>query len=235
MPTTLSSDAAIVADQDLVHALQKTVPPTPYDTVCTEQADALVTLLQLLLKRNTTTARISVPAPRVAIPATLRPPRVPPTRRLPPMQPPRVRPTTLWAPCIPKPTQQSIPQPLQLEPHIIKPDPDDPVCHRYPLGSLQLNITTSNFLQPVLTPTAKFNSVIDPATGKVHEYWHLIRGPDRAIWKQGFANDLGCLAQGIAQRMPTGTNNIYFCRTSTTPADRTVTYARLVSSLRPTK
>ena len=95
-------------------------------------------------------------------------------------------------------------------------------------------MTTSDFLQPVLTPTAYLNSVIEPATGNVHEYRHLIRGPDKSIWKQGSANDLGRIAQGIGQRMPTGTNTIYFCRPSTIPADRTVTYARLVSSLKPT-
>ena len=87
----------------------------------------------------------------------------------------------------------------------------------------------------MLTPTAQLNSVIDPATGNVHEYKNLIRGPNKAIWKQGLANDLGRLAQGIGQRMPTGTNTIYLCHPSTIPADRTITYARLVSPLRPTK
>ena len=96
-------------------------------------------------------------------------------------------------------------------------------------------MTTSDLLQPVLTPTAQLNPVIDPVTGNVHKYWHLIRRQDKAIRKQGIANDLGRLAQGIGQRMPTGTNTIYFCRPSTIPADRTVTYARLVSSLRPAK
>ena len=81
MPTTSSANAVIVAAQDLVYALQNPAPPTPYATVCTEQADALVTLSQLFLKRTTTTARIIVPASRVAVPATTRPTRVLPTRR----------------------------------------------------------------------------------------------------------------------------------------------------------
>ena len=96
-------------------------------------------------------------------------------------------------------------------------------------------MTTSNLLQPVLTPTEHLNSVIDPATGNVHKYWHLIRGLDKYIYKQGLTNDLGRLNQGIGQRMPTGTNTIYFCHPSTILADRTVNYARLVSYLRPTK
>ena len=96
-------------------------------------------------------------------------------------------------------------------------------------------MTTSNLLQPVLTPTAQLNSFIEPAIGNVHEYRHLIREPDKYIWKQGLANDLGRLVQGIGQRMPTETNTIYFCHPSTIPADHTVTYARLVLSLQPTK
>ena len=130
MPTTLSAKAAIVVSQNLVHALQNPVPPTPYFIVCTEQADALVTLSQLFLKRNTTTTRIAVPAPRVAVLATLRPPRVPLTRRLPPMQPPRVHLTTIWAPSIPTPMSHALSQPLQPGPHLVEPNPDKPVCHR---------------------------------------------------------------------------------------------------------
>ena len=92
-------------------------------------------------------------------------------------------------------------------------------------------MTTSVLLQPVLTPTAQLNTFINPDTGNIHKYWHFIRGPDKAIWKHGLANDLGRLAQGIGQRMPTGTNTIYFYHPSTIYADRTVTYARLVSSI----
>ena len=43
------------------------------------------------------------------------------------------------------------------------------------------------------------------------------------------------VASGIGQRMPTGTNKIYFCHFSTIPLDHTVTYARLVSYLQPNK
>ena len=96
-------------------------------------------------------------------------------------------------------------------------------------------MNTRDLLQQVITPTSQIKSIIDPATVNVHEYWHLIHGPDKDIWKKGLANDLGRLAKGIGQRMLTGTNTIYFCHPSTIPADRTVTYARLVSSLRLTK
>ena len=92
-------------------------------------------------------------------------------------------------------------------------------------------MTTSVLQQPVLTPTEQLNTIINPDNGNFHKYRHIIRGPDKAIWKHGLANDLGRLDQGIGQRMPTGTNTIYFCHPSTIYADRTVTYARLVSSL----
>jgi hypothetical protein len=79
------------------------------------------------------------------------------------------------------------------------------------------------------------NAVIDEATGQSLEYRHLSTGPDKDIWIQALANDLGRLAQGIGTRMPTGTNTIHYISRHAVPAGRQVTYGRLVSSIRPNK
>jgi hypothetical protein len=36
----------------------------------------------------------------------------------------------------------------------------------------------------------------DPLTGQVQEYCHLVKGPNKAVWEQSFANELGRLAHG---------------------------------------
>ena len=77
--------------------------------------------------------------------------------------------------------------------------------------------------------------VIDPASGQALKYRYLICGPDSATWVKAQANDLGRLAQGVGTRMPTGTNTVFFVAKSSIPYDRKVTYARMVSTIRPTK
>jgi hypothetical protein len=72
------------------------------------------------------------------------------------------------------------------------------------------------------------NTVIDPVTGQSLEYHHLSTGPDKDIWVHGFANNLGRLANGIGTRMPTGTKTIEFINFKDVPADKTVTYGRIV-------
>ena len=79
------------------------------------------------------------------------------------------------------------------------------------------------------------NTVIDMNTGQSLEYYHLMRGPDKDIWKTSLANDLGRLAQGVGTRMTTGTNTVFFILRSAVPVGLTVTYLRLVASIRPHK
>ena len=77
--------------------------------------------------------------------------------------------------------------------------------------------------------------MIDTNPGQSLEYSHFMRGPDKDIWKTSLANDLGQLAQGVGTKMPTGTNMVFFIPRSGVPAGRTVTYSRLISSIRPHK
>ena len=137
--------------------------------------------------------------------------------------PPRVPATS---PALPSPLPAQAP--VCQRPSLIKPDDGDPVRHRYHLRS-QTN------LAKLLPSHQQSNSVIDSATGNVHKYYHLARGPGKFIWIKILANDLGRLAQGVGSRMPTGTNTLYFCHPLQISPDRKVTYAKLVATLRPQK
>jgi hypothetical protein len=205
VPKTSSADAAVQAARDLIDALANPSPAAPFATLGQEQLRAIRTLADIFT--STVNNQPFQSPPRVA-PTPAPPPRV----ALRPLAPPRVPIST------PRP---GIAPPV---PHLIQPDPDDPVRHQYPLRS---RFGTAN--------TAEANVVIDDVTGQSLEYRHLSQGPDQAIWIQALANDLGRLAQGIGTRMPTGTNTLFFIPRHAVPAGRQVTYGRLVSSIRPTK
>ena len=48
----------------------------------------------------------------------------------------------------------------------------------------------------------KANVLIDPKTGLSLEYRHLIKGPNKSIWENLFANEIVRLAQGFGTRIP---------------------------------
>ena len=79
------------------------------------------------------------------------------------------------------------------------------------------------------------NVFIDPTTGALLEYRHLIKRPTKSIWENSFSNEIGRLAQGVGTRMPYGTNTIFFIPKDKVPAGRTVTYGRIVAKIRPQK
>jgi hypothetical protein len=79
------------------------------------------------------------------------------------------------------------------------------------------------------------NSVTNPITGQVQEFRHLMMGPNRATWMHSFANEVGHLAQGVGNRMPSGTNTCFFISKSKVPHDQKVTYGRILASIRPQK
>ena len=79
------------------------------------------------------------------------------------------------------------------------------------------------------------NSVIDPITGDSLEYRHLRQGPDRALWLNAAANELGRLTNGVGSQMPTGTQTMRYIPIEELPPGRVATYSRIVASLRPNK
>ena len=67
--------------------------------------------------------------------------------------------------------------------------------------------------QPHLQPCVvdpEMNAVLDTTTGDMIEFRQLANGPDKEIWTKALAKDLGRLAQGVGNRMATGTNAIKF-------------------------
>ena len=97
---------------------------------------------------------------------------------------------------------------------------------RYAQSTRHLNATENRH-------TNHANTVINTNTGQSLEYSLLMCGPDKVIWKTSLANDLGRLAQGVGTRMPTDTITLFFVPRSAVLAGRTVTYLRLVASIRP--
>ena len=61
----------------------------------------------------------------------------------------------------------------------------------------------------------------------------LLQGPNKSIWRTSLAKDLGRLTQGIRTRMPRGTNNVFYVPKSSIPVNRKVTYAHMVTTIRP--
>ena len=53
------------------------------------------------------------------------------------------------------------------------------------------------------------NAVLNPLTGVLQEFRHLIQGPDKEIWTKSLANEFGRLTQGVQNRIE-GTNTMYF-------------------------
>ena len=227
MPKTSSADAATQAAQDLIHALDNPTPAAPFATLGTEQLHAIRQLADIFQTSTSQPRNDSPAAPRVA-PNNARLPRVPIApaisrlSRVPiaPVISPRVTRTPGPPPRVPL----TAPPVNRSGPHLIQPEPDDPALHRYRLRSS---------VNHVAHPQA--NAVIDDITGQSLEYPALSTGPDKHIWIQALANDLGRLAQGIGTRMPTGTNTIAFIKRRAVPIGRQVTYGRLVSSIRPNK
>ena len=69
------------------------------------------------------------------------------------------------------------------------------------------------------------------------EYWHLSKSPKhQQAWIQSFANELGCLAQGI-DGCETGTNTVFFIPHNQVPPDqrKDVTYGQICVNYRPHK
>ena len=72
----------------------------------------------------------------------------------------------------------------------------------------------------------KINGIIDNETGNATEYRHLIQSDKyKETWKRSFANELGCLAQGVGNQVDE-TNTIFFVNYDEIPKDRVkdVTY-----------
>ena len=77
--------------------------------------------------------------------------------------------------------------------------------------------------------------MLNPVTGVLQEFPHLIKGPDKDIWLKSLANEFGRLAQGVSKRIE-GTNTMYFIPKEEVPfKTKKVTYPKIVCDIRPSK
>ena len=62
-----------------------------------------------------------------------------------------------------------------------------------------------------------------------------LRAQDPEKWERSFANEIGRLASGVGDRMPSGNEHIFFIPRAKVPTGRKVTYANPVCDYRPLK
>ena len=103
-------------------------------------------------------------------------------------------------------------------------EPDDGIeLNNMVAKCLHRNVAALNIPHTASTPTSnEANAVVDPNTGAVYKYCHLNKGPDAHIWKRSLANNLGCLAEGVGTRMPSGTNTIFYIHLSKIPKHKKI-------------
>ena len=149
----------------------------------------------------------------------------------------RVYQTPTMATTLPTPNRNN-----NLQPALIEPDDDDPANNTQQMNHMVAQGVANRLhrefvASPVSSKTLphKANSVIYPITGAVYDYRHLQQVPDAYIWKQGLANDLGKLAQGVGRCTPKGMNTIFYIHPSKIPKHKKVSYCRLVAVLQPKK
>ena len=76
--------------------------------------------------------------------------------------------------------------------------------HKLPAVSSAQYANAANYIKHL-----EANAVLNPVTGVLQEFCHLIKRPDKEMWTKYLANEFGRLAQGVSKRIE-GTNTIYF-------------------------
>jgi hypothetical protein len=202
---TSSADAAMHTANDLITALEKPHPTTPFN-IGNEQVRALRQLADIFsnatkpLAAPTTTAKSVEPAPAL-----------------------RVEDQTQETP---EPTHQHFTRSQARANATI-------VNHLWEPTLGTDAYTTASPTPNMYIPMA--NAVLHPETGEVMSYDKLIMDPaTQSTWKRSAANEFGRLAHAVGGRVQ-GTNTIKFIPVADVPKNRTVTYARFVCDCRPQK
>jgi hypothetical protein len=209
MPTLSSRNTAIKAAIQLTDALQHPYPAGPFAPLDTSTLSALEHLSEIFSSKITQLDNNQ---------RTTAPPRVPPKP-----------PTPLRVPLTP-PAPPRVPN--TLAPHRY------PTCSSYRALAVQAMILNdcvrfSAASQGVTAPpidsttyAAMINAIVDPTTGQLLEFRHLIEDPKtRPTWMTAAANKFGILMTGLPRGIE-GTNTMSFIRKDEVPAGRMVTYAR---------
>ena len=228
MPKSSSLDILRQTATDLIQAIQKPTPATPFNPLDDTTRHALTQLADIFNNTITpnkseassipTSTKHNTPAPRVETKPcqTQQPTYTQPLRHSPRLN--------QHASNI-----SSVISPLELTAmthrchHVATIRSSDPIL-------LEPDLQIPNlFLQA--------NSVVCPDTGKDLEYRQLLQHPNptvQAAWQLSSANEFGRLAQGIGTRIQ-GTNTIFFIPKSKIPSTNYATYARFVCTYRPNK
>ena len=220
MPATSSIDKANQCILDLIELLKSPAPASPFPQFGDKKLQAIEDLANIFRKAlPKTPSNTPTVVPRVG---SQNVPRVPSAQ----------------------PTQAPTPIPPQ---NNVVPQPPEPsyTGTRFDVGprrhwyntrlqaTLQHSSMQAYSVAPILFHWA--NPVIDPETGKSLEYRHLINDPKtRDTWLKAMANEIGRLAQGVGGRIE-GTDTFEFVHWKTIPKHKVVTYARIVSEIRPQK
>jgi hypothetical protein len=209
-----------------------TTPPIPSLTYGSSVTNAYIQIAQII-KRATASPIPPAPFPLILnqrVPMDTPPvqeQRVlaqPPSSLASPHSPitPEVRPTPTKTPLSTRP-----PIPRRQSRRTIRPPSQSP--H----GPLAQTATVNPYARYIAALTTT-----PPTSGKQGSIKKLLHGPDSKVWERGLANEWGrLLSHGIGTTRPPsdqikGTGNIFFITKSQVPADRKVTHANFVYSIR---
>lgn len=224
MPALSSTDRAIRAANELVHALRNPHPASPLVPIGTEELQALEQLSEIFGNA----------VPRVDTG----------TGDKPALRQPQVNDSKIHAMQTRQETRNQQPAP-RVEHMSNQATLQPPKAPAPPPSITQLRADLHNVVntQPMPTSTMEWtnfmhvaNAVLHPDTGQPMEYRELIRHPKTtADWLISSANEFGRLAQGV--RDIPGTDTIFFIQRHEIPAERqhNVTYLRFVCDVRPQK
>jgi hypothetical protein len=232
MPYPTPTEIAVEATKTLIRTLQNPVPSTPFAHQPFDRTTAIRTITDIFQPYATPGSTPTIIESEPIPPGTL--PRVET----------RAKPTN--------PQKASPPIPRRTSPRVTPIEEDNP---RYPRRHIIPIKHSANLITTMLSNNHKINvdltfkprittdtnhwacAIIDPDTGATMAYRHLIKSDKhREAWAHSFANELGRLAQGIANREK-GTNTIFFIPHSQIPQKRRkdVTYGRICVDHRPQK
>ena len=79
------------------------------------------------------------------------------------------------------------------------------------------------------------NAVLDEKYGKLLEYRHLIQTDQKAVWQNGFSQELARLGNGRSKDSTPGTNIITWIHRHEIPKHKKPTYTRICTNYRPQK
>ena len=256
MPTAESTEAAIAAAHDLIHALQNPSPASALSPLTDNEHYALQQLAEIF---QTRTLKNNVPVPPgfTAIPA----PPTEATTDSPPL--PRVaagETTTTYIAQTKNPAQRRraqrrnttnmtntptanpipIPTPILHPTPVATPKPTPPERvprHHHNTRYRALSIAADTLLELSLypihnttQPQHKYfaHAVTDPNTGATLEYRDLLKGTDKHHWENGWCNEFRRLG-------PNGTRTIKAIAFHHIPKGRAIGNIRIVAALKPLK